>query len=547
MNRKTSLIALLGYLALSFLLYGRGFENGEIFQPGGDPIVYIWCLNWWPFALSHGINPSVSDYIWNPAGFPMWWANSIPSLALILSPITLTLGAVRSWNLINLVTPALNAYACFLLIRYLTKQAMPSFMAALIFGFASYITAQQLGHISLSLVPFVPMAVLLVLKRAARELTRITYIAIMAPMAIVQFGISTEVLASSAFFGLVAFLIFRSRYRDSRDLSGVAKDTAIAGVIAVLVLSPALYYMAIGSKELPSVINSPKMFSADLLNVLIPNPTIWLGGDSLQSLAARFTGNFSEQGAYIGIGILVILILAIRASAQERWSKPLWILLAVTAICSLGPVLWVAGVNTRIPLPWLIFTKVPIIRHALPTRFTLYVSLVIAIYIGIWLSMGAGNRKARYAATLVSLLFLLPNPKWFAFGDVTTPAALSKTEVMQALGANANAVVLPYGYLGNSMLWQLNSGMAFKMAGGYVGFVPQSQWRYKAMMYLYDAEQAPTQDAFNQAVAEFCASNRVTAIVLAPGTSKYLATAISNLPWPKDAHGDTIVVRVPNL
>ncbi|WP_213767052.1 hypothetical protein [Caballeronia sp. dw_19] len=545
-QKFTAVVPFVVYLALSIVLYGRDYFSGQFFQPNVDSYIYIWCLNWWPFAVTHGFNPSISTFIWSPTGYPMWWANSIPSLAVILAPITLTWGATRSWNFIALVTPGLNAYACFLLIRYITKKSVQAFVGAIFFGFASYVTSAELGHLSLSLVPFVPLSVLLILKRASRDLGRWPYVAMMSVLAIFQFGLSTEVLASSVFFGLIAFLLFIRRYRESYDMSGVAKDTLIAVAVSMLVLSPALYYMVVGSKELPTVINSPQVFSADLVNVLIPNPTIWIGGEAFKWIGSKFTGNYSEQGAYIGMGLCVILVFAILKNFRQRWSQPLLVMLALTSIFSLGPVLWIAGHNTGIPLPWTIFTKAPIIRHALPTRFTVYSSLIIAIYVGMWLSSAAGRKEAniRYLAVAVSFLLLLPNPDWFKFGDVATPKVFSDTEAQRAFGKNANIVVLPYGHLGNSLLWQFESGMAFRMAGGYVGFAPQSQLTYDAVTYFYDAE-APSQDAFNKAVSVFCRANEVNAIAVAPGTSTRLATAVLNLPWKREVYGDTIVVRVP--
>lgn len=543
----SGVIPLALYVAAALALFCRDMGSGSIFQPGIDPIVYVWCLNWWPYAILHHLDPSVSTFIWHPTGFPMWWANSIPTLAAILAPITLTLGPVASWNVIMTMTPAINAYAAFLLLRYLTKSAAASFIGGLLFGFSSYVVAAQLGHVSLSLVPFVPLSTLLVIKRAREEVSRTRFIAALAILAVLQFGISTEVLATSAFFGLITFAVFYRRYREL-DFLGVAIDALIAGVIAVLVLSPALYHMVIGAKELPTVINPPKMFSTDVLNLLIPNPTTWLGSETFSAVSSKFTGNFSEQGAYIGIGLFVIGLFSIHKNLSERWARPLLTMLVLAFVFSLGPYLWLGGHMIHIPLPWIIFTKVPVIRHALPSRFTLYMWLALSIFVAAWLAQSEGDRRAmvrRYTLAAAAFLFLLPNPAWFKFGDVPVPKLFERGTAEKILGANANVVVLPFGYLGNSLFWQLQSGMEFKMAGGYVGFAPQSMWKHKAMMYFYDAEQAPTQEAFNSAAADFCAANKVTAITIAPGTSKTLMAALLALPWDKETYGDVTIIRVP--
>jgi hypothetical protein len=543
--KKVAIASPFAFLILAGILFCHG--RGQIYQPGVDPFVYIWCLNWWPYAVFHHLNPSISDFIWSPTGFPMWWANSIPTLAVLFAPVTLIFGAIRAWNVMAVTAPAINAYAAFFLLRYLTKNAYAAFTGALAFGFSSYVTAEQLGHISLSLVPFVPLSVLLVLKRANRELERRPFIVTMSVLAIMQFGVSTEVLATTAFFGLIAFGVLYRSYADTHDLKGVAADTVIAGLISILVLSPALYYMAIGSSQLPKEINPPEMFSSDLLNFIVPNPTMFFGSERFAPLSSKFTGNFSEQGAYLGFILVAISILAVIRSWGRLWAKPLVVMLLVTVICSLGPSLWIAGLNTHIPLPWKIFVHVPIIKHALPSRFSLYSTFIVSIFLTFWLASGGAAKtvRARYAAMVAGLVLLIPNPAFYQFGSVETPALFSPETVKAKLGNDANVVVLPFGYLGNSMLWQYNSGMSFRMAGGYVGFVPQSMWKYKAIMYFYDAEQAPTQDAFNEAVAVFCKDNHVTEIVIGPGTSSSLTAAVMAMPWQKVAYGDTMIVRVP--
>lgn len=548
MRRFLSLLPLCVYGVISLLLFCSNATKGPIFQAGQDPIAYIWFLNWWPYAVVNGINPSISHYIWNPAGFPMWWANSIPTLATLFAPITLAFGAVRTWNALALLAPALNAYSCFLLIRFLTKKRYAAYVGASVFGLSSYVASQQLAHISLSFVPFVPLATLLLLYRLHNEISRAKFIAILSLLGILQFGISTEVLATSAFFGTIAFAIFYCWYREIYDFVGLAKDTAVAGVISMIVLSPALYYMVIGANQVPALINSPTMFSADFLNFLIPNTTTLVGGNAFQEVSSRFTGSVYEQGTYLGVMLVAVLIHAICNNIRKGWAIPLVLVLLATVTCSLGPVLWINGHNTRIALPWKLFLNVPLIKHALPIRFTLYTSLIISIFIGAWLSnsvIGLRKLTARYCLAILSIVMILPNPARFKFENIDTPKLFSKESVDKELGRDANIVVLPYGYFGNSMFWQIQSGMRFKMAGGYVGFSPNYFSKFRATMYFFGAQTPLTQDDFYQDVSEFCGVNNVSAIVITSRTPDSLMASLAALPWKKDVYVDATIVRVP--
>jgi hypothetical protein len=51
--------AFLAYLALSILFYGRDliFRMTEL-NAGNrfGPQIYVWCFEWWPFAIAHGLS-----------------------------------------------------------------------------------------------------------------------------------------------------------------------------------------------------------------------------------------------------------------------------------------------------------------------------------------------------------------------------------------------------------------------------------------------------------------------------------------------------------
>jgi len=58
------------YAVVAALLFGTGTSWTRQYFGGGDSdaFVFIWFLNWWPFAVAHHINPFVTAFQWFPRG-----------------------------------------------------------------------------------------------------------------------------------------------------------------------------------------------------------------------------------------------------------------------------------------------------------------------------------------------------------------------------------------------------------------------------------------------------------------------------------------------
>jgi len=114
-NRWASaLLALAIYQALAILWFGipllNDFSHSCIgIEGSSDPSGYMWFPTWWPYALSHRLNPFITKVVWAPSGFNVTWAHCIPLPALIGAPITRIWGPVVTWNIMCLMAPALAA------------------------------------------------------------------------------------------------------------------------------------------------------------------------------------------------------------------------------------------------------------------------------------------------------------------------------------------------------------------------------------------------------------------------------------------------------
>jgi hypothetical protein len=165
--------------------------------------------------------------------------------------------------------------------------------------------------------------------------------------------------------------------------SGAAVRTVIVGVLACAgPLAPVLY--GLGERIIDGrYVDPPTLWRSsprgvDVLALVSPNPSHaavrWF--DDRQSADGAV---FVEYTAALSLVTLAIVGLAVwRAGFRPRTG---WVLLTVGfAALSLGPFLYVAGINTYVPGPWALLRYVPVIGAArTPTRFAVVAALGLAI------------------------------------------------------------------------------------------------------------------------------------------------------------------------
>ena len=529
------------YFLASLFFFSHGMLGNQVFQAGADAIASIWFLNWWPYAVSHGLNPFVTHYLWSPIGFSLLWATSIPALAFLVWPETVWWGAETSYNILCLLAPALNAYAAFLLTNYLTRNDRVALFCGFLFGFSPYVASHMLGHLNLVFVPLVPLMLLVGIRRVRKQIGRSSFIATLTVLILLQFGISTEVLATSALLGAGTYFAFFFTHRRSIDMVGLAVDTGISAIACSVLLSPAFYFLWLGAEQVPDEINSSIAYSNDLLGFIVPLHTTWIGGEALQFVTSRFDA--SEQNAYLGFPLILLAVTAYRALRSQSWTKPLIATTIGAAIASLGPGLWINGHLLRIPMPWAIVSSIPLIHHALPGRLALYTSLGVTILIG--MSLASLPSLLKYGLAAMSAVFILPNANAFSFGSYKTPAVFADPSSAEEIGENGAVLVLPYGIAGNSILWQLRSDMRFKMAGGYIGFTPRYFSGFPAENYFSGGGLPASEVEFKHNVLAFSVASKVGSTVVTPGTPLSLVERLTALNWPTRTVADSQVISVP--
>ncbi len=112
-----------------------------------DPATYMWSMVWWPHAIGHGLNPFVTHYLWSPTGVDLAKGATIPTAAILMTPVTALFGPIFSYNVVSVASPALSAFTAYLLCRRLVGRELPAVAGGFLFGFSSYEAAQLLGHL----------------------------------------------------------------------------------------------------------------------------------------------------------------------------------------------------------------------------------------------------------------------------------------------------------------------------------------------------------------------------------------------------------------
>jgi hypothetical protein len=521
-----ALAALTGYCALSALLYGRqalgsirhvvvGFGQEPPFY-GHDQSAYVWSLAWAARSLTHLHNPFLAHAIFAPVGYNLAWAASVFGPGLLSSPLTLAFGAVATYNLLALAAPAGAAWTAFLLCRHVSGGLAPALAGGLLFGFGAYGTGEAINHLNLALVALVPLAVLLVLRRYEERTSRGRFVLALGALLGLQLWTSTEVFASMAMFGGFAFLLAALLApRASRPRVWLCVgETLLALLVALVLASPLLYYALSHPNPVSEV--STVDAGADLANFVIPSAAIWLHGwKAVATSASELHGNITEQLAYLGIPLIVLLAAYALECRRSRLARLLMIVVAVSAVLSLGAHLFVDGAASGVTLPWSLADHLPLLRFASPGRFVLYMWLAAALAVSLWLARPS-RARLRWAAFALVVVSLTPNLDGPWGTRVDAPPLMRAPLLARYVPPGATVLALPFGIWGESMFWQVQSDFHFRLAGGYVSISPPTA--YRQYIYLLRAlGGGPIEGHPNQRICGFLRMTGTRVVVLREG------------------------------
>jgi len=466
---------------------------------GSDVQEEIWFLAQTPWAIVHGVNPFANNWLNTPAGVNLMDNTAMPLLGVLGAPITFLFGPVGTFNVMIDVAFITSAAAFFLMARRFVTWWPAAFVGGLLYGFSPYAVAEGNAHLFL-LVGSIPPLVILALNRTLIMRTGSPWLGGVAvgTCFAAEFYISTETFATmivimclAAVAVAVSLLVTRTRL-DTDRLVKLAVATIATGVILIgygawmTVAGPG---HIVGPAQSSTVLAG---ISSDPVGLVVPtaNQHFTFGhaalGDSLvapRNSKWQVEGNaVAENGTYVGVPLLLILIAGTVAFRRRRIVLLIAVMALLAMVLSMGPHLHVDGHLTAIPLPFDVLAHLPLLDSSVSSRyvgfFWLFAALLLALILDgclrVMRGTGAPAHRARALTGCWALVVLALVPLVPAWPYSSTPSDVPAWFTSSEPAIPVGAVVLVYPLASfaddRAMVWQAAAGLRFRMPGGYAVF-----------------------------------------------------------------------------
>ncbi len=480
----STVIVIVSYFGLSAIPYWGFWSAGgtRIAGKGGDLSTGAWFLEWVCYALVHLHNPLVTNWGNYPYGVNGVTNLSMPLLGVLGTPVTLAFGAFVTTTLFFTLAFPLSSLSAYVLISRWVRWRPAAFGGGLLYGFSPYLAAQGGSHLNLVFVPLPPL-IFLVLSQIAAGRARRAWVwgTGLALLCVAQFLISAEILVSTVIVGAIGLLIAAAVNRAAarERWKSAARVIGIASAITALLLAYPVWLLTAGPARISGPVQKTSLYRGNLLAPLIPDSSMHFRVADWLRLANTFSGTTSENGLYIGLPLLVVLIAGAIALRHRPVMKVAALTTVAAFIVSLGSRLTVGRYVWRaVPLPEAALTHIPILDNTIAARYSLYVMLGAAVIFALTIEAlrerlhRSGRRPAQAAGAVCAVLAclaLLPLvPAWPYGARVTQVPRYFSSDLAAAVPQGSVTVLYPFPASGDAipMLWQVAAGLRFKSPGG---------------------------------------------------------------------------------
>jgi hypothetical protein len=194
-------------------------------------------------------------------------------------------------------------------------------------------------------------------------------------------------------------------------------------------------------------------------------------------------------------------------------------------------------------LPWEHVAFRPFFENVMPVRLVMYATLAAAVMTAVWVASGARPAWLRALLPVAALLALAPNLGWQAWArSPAVPSLFSTSLYTSCIGRGEKVLLLPFGTLDDSLLWQVRSDFWFDIAGGYVSPSPPPAYDRPAGAFAIATENLPPK-VTTEDVRQLVRAKGVTSIVLDGQGSAYWRPVLAPLASPQ-AVGGALVYRL---
>jgi hypothetical protein len=388
-----------------------------------------------------------------------------------------------------------------------------------------------------------PLAVYLVVRKVEGSLGPVTFVSLLTLDLLFAFGVSTELFATTTFFGVIAFVVAlcfagRDVGRVLRAGLFVAASYAIVGLLLLPFLTDALHH------EPTNVLRPVDKTSIDLGSWVVPREHTRIGGESFTDITDRFTASSQEDAGYVGIAAIVMLVGFAITERKRRSTWALLAFLAAVAVLASGPVLHILG-GPSIGLPGELLTHVPLLQHATPQRFPAYAALALGVVAAIWVARGSGRTAwIRWVVAGLAAVAILPAPDasaFHAFG--TTPAFFTNGEVQQQIRQD-EMVFSVTERPASELQWLAASDFWYRIPQAYIGPIPaayEGQPLYRGLAVNQLNPYIPTPEDF----AAWLQDRGVTAVLMDDDAAWKFEPLLTSVGLQRVDQGDGVSVWRP--
>jgi hypothetical protein len=286
-----------------------------------------------------------------------------------------------------------------------------------------------------------------------------------------EFTTATEIFATMTLFGGLAYVgaLVLGPWGLKKRLLTTAMYIAMAYALALAAVFPIISRLEQNAPPDRSV-RPPELNSIDLLSFVTPSAYARFGGSTFASVTHRFPALPQNDTAYVGILFVVIAVWFLVQFRRYWWA---WFVAGFAFFVvnlSLGPVLHVNGTAVS-DLPQKALWSLPLIQHATPDRFPMYVFAALGVMTAVWLAFSSKRFLwARYAVAVLAIagmsIDLAIEPHYHGTPDI--PAFFTDGTYERYLGPEDVVLGIPSD-LGGDMMWQERADFDFRLGRAYIG------------------------------------------------------------------------------
>lgn len=423
------LCALIAYVAFAIFLTWPliGHLDSTIYispqRPRGDytsTIAYLHQLvDGWHVPFLPGRLPNFNA----PDGLEIAWILNIGSFAswLVLYPLAVIFGATAAFNIFLLLGFIGSAFAMFLLVRWLTGNAVIAIVIGFAFGFFPYFVANGEHPHFLHGWVFVLMTwrMLELLETPTRRNGVLAGLATLVAIGWTPyFLLLGGIFFAALFVGSLIAIVARHELARSIGPQLIAAGMAIGFVVLLRVLA-SMDADAVGGGTSP--LSDLYQQSARPVNFVMPNGHSPIFGEwSRPYLAQRGWHDAAEKTLYVGISILVLAVVAVVASLRRRLDSRAARIVFVVGFATFAAFVFsgppkVNFHGTEIPLP-------PFAVWKLQPGWRIYERFVIVGMLGLCVlaafgiqALIQGRGRRAQTAILIALAVIVPLDLWSKF------------------------------------------------------------------------------------------------------------------------------------